>query len=499
MNPPENFIQKNTWLPSVESLFLLGSEWILLFAFILLALLAPRIGKKHPALLFWISVTAILFSAGWNALTWGMANVSHTGSMLVSDDIGRLFKFLFAGTSLFCLVLYYSSEKRKNSQPEFFPVWIAFLLGLNVMAMSRNLIMMVISLEMVSLSAYVLTGLGRKAAIGSEAALKYFIYGSFVTAISIYGISWIYGFTGTLDPASAAFAEGLNKVPAEGLLLIFVFLISAFAFKISAAPFHIWAPDVYQAVHWPIAAFFSVAPKAAGFLMLIRLIQPLQAEENLKNIIFAILAILFLMSLVIGNLAALRQKNLRRLLAFSGVAQSGFILLGMMSFQSPGFAAAAFYILVYAIMNLGLFSFVGWMEDETGTSDLDKASEYLPSSPWVLFAVVVFAAGLVGLPGTAGFTGKLSLFTALLSSRNGDMVSWLLFAFALLNILPALFYYLNLPAKWLFRRAEFKNKVQLHGLVSVVLSIMAFLVIWLGIFHFGRVISFLGILFEKIA
>lgn len=499
MNPQENILDQTSFVPTLGNLFLLGTEWILLFAFILLALLAPILGRKQPVVLFWITSVTIIFSAGWNAITWGMPNEMHTGSMLVSDDFGRFFKFLFAGVSLLILFIYQYSSNGKKALPEFYAVWIALLLGLNLMAMSRHLVMMIISLEMVSLSAYVLTGLGRKAAMGSEAALKYFIYGSFVTAASIYGISWIYGFTGTLDPSSNAFADGLGKVPVEGLVLVFVLLISAFAFKISAAPFHFWSPDVYQAVHWPIAAFFSVAPKAAGFLMLIRLILPLQTHQNLQNVMFAVLGILFATSLIIGNLSALRQNNLRRLLAFSGVAQSGFVLLGILSFQTEGFAAATFYLMVYTFMNLGIFCFVGWMEDKTGETDLEKLAEHVPGSSWVLFALVVFVAALVGLPGTAGFTGKLFLFTSFLISRNQDFLSWIIIAFALVNILPALYYYFRVPSAWIFKKESFKNKVQLHGLAPVILSILAFLTIWLGIFHFGELISFLGTLIEKIA
>jgi len=308
------------------------------------------------------------------------------------------------------------------------------------MAASNELIMLFIGLECSSIASYVLAGYLRDDKRNNEAALKYFLLGSFASAFFLYGVAWLWGATGTtslsevrrliLDPSSGA--SQTMVAAAAGMLLV------GLAFKVSAAPFQMWAPDVYQGAPAPVAAFLSVGPKAAAFAMFLRILMTAFApmRERWEPVLWAVA----LATMVIGNFAALHQTNVKRLLAYSSIAHAGYVLVALTAMSDTGAAAAMFYLAAYAFMNLGAFAVVthvaGRGERHVELADLAGLSRRSPAMAAVLS---IFLLSLTGVPLTAGFFGKFYIFKAAL---DADLV-WLA-VLGLLNSAVAAYYYLRI-------------------------------------------------------
>jgi len=308
------------------------------------------------------------------------------------------------------------------------------------MAASNELIMLFIGLECSSIASYVLAGYLRDDKRNNEAALKYFLLGSFASAFFLYGVAWLWGATGTtslsevrrliLDPASGV--SQTMVAAAAGMLLV------GLAFKVSAAPFQMWAPDVYHGAPAPVAAFLSVGPKAAAFAMFLRILMTAFApmRERWEPVLWAVA----LATMVIGNFAALHQTNVKRLLAYSSIAHAGYVLVALTAMSDTGAAAAMFYLAAYAFMNLGAFAVVthvaGRGERHVELADLAGLSRRSPAMAAVLS---IFLLSLTGVPLTAGFFGKFYIFKAALDAH----LVWLA-VLGLLNSAVAAYYYLRI-------------------------------------------------------
>jgi len=307
--------------------------------------------------------------------------------------------------------------------------------------------MIFIGLELTGLSLYVMTAFDKEHRSSSEAGLKYFLFGSLASAFTLFGLSFIYGLTGTTTLASIA--QRLAAVPIEPLLGAgIVMTLIGFAFKIAAAPFHLWAPDVYQGAPVSTAAFIASGSKVASFVVLGKIVLigfgPVPGSANWHGMASGwtlILAALAALSILIGNLVALAQKNVRRLLAYSAVAHAGYTLLGLVAAGPPGFSATLFYTTIYGITLVGAFGVVALVRRECGGDDLSDFAGLRTRSPLLAGCMAIFMLSLAGLPPLAGFFGKFYLFSAAFRAGHNHGLFWLV-VLALFGSLISLYYYL---------------------------------------------------------
>ena len=364
--------------------------------------------------------------------------------MIVADGFSFFFKVLL-GLALVAVVWMSLSSREVRRQPnegEYYTLLLSSGLAMFLMASAANLLMAYLSLEFVSLTSYVLTGFLRHNRRSGEAALKYLIYGGVASGTMIYGMSWIFGLTGAMD--YAGIAHGIGALTAESrpaLFLALVLVLTGFGYKISSVPFHMWAPDVYTGAPIPVTAFLAVGSKAAGFAMLLRFFHfgvGGAASETVAQLPLPQLASLICVAtMTLGNLAALSQTNMKRLLAYSSIAHAGYALLGFVVFAERGVQALLFYLAVYYTMNLGAFWVVMLVANATGREDLEGyrglawRGGALPA-----LALAVFLFSLAGLPPLAGFLGKFYVFAAGVEGRFYALV-----VIGLLNSVISLYYY----------------------------------------------------------
>jgi NADH-quinone oxidoreductase subunit N len=312
-----------------------------------------------------------------------------------------------------------------------------------LMATASNLLVMYLGLEFVSITSYVLSGLIKRNRQSAEAALKYFVYGAAASGVMLFGFSYLYGLTGTLDVESIGrVLKSPGGAPSQVMMsVILVLVFAGFGYKVVAAPFHMWSPDVYEGAPTPVTAFFSVGPKAAGFAMLVRFavsaIPWSPAGRDFEwRIIIAIVAML---TMTVGNLTALFQSNLKRLMAYSGIAHAGYMLLALTLCNQASITALLFYLAVYLIMNLGAFAVIILLEERYSIKTVEQCSGIGWFLPEVCVPMAIFLFSLTGLPPTAGFVGKLLIFGALIEHNDGLSIG--LTVFGVLYSVVSLFYY----------------------------------------------------------
>jgi NADH-quinone oxidoreductase subunit N len=440
-------------LPHIlTSLAAIWSEIWLATAFVLL-LIADLVGRDRRAYwLPWLAGLAIVLNLGLLAGQVPTARPEPVYFGMLRPDawaLGLKWVFNLAGLVAIWLSAGQPSlfggqaDRTGTGRGEFYATLLAMLAGMQLLAMADHLLMAYVSLELVSVGAYVLVlfGFGRKPA---EAGIKYVLFGVFASAVMLYGMSLLYGLTGQL--ALPGVLAQVGQVPSGPLLVALVLSLAGFLFKIAAAPFHLWAPDVYEAAPAPVVAFLATAPKAAGFAVLFRL------AVGFADLPFftEVLAAIALISIILGNLAALWQSSAKRLLAYSSVAQAGFVLAGVLA-QSAG--ATFYYLLAYALGNFIAFGFIALAGRWTDSDQIDGFKGLGQVSPSLGVAVLVGMASLIGLPPTAGFMGKLLVFSALWE-RWQATGHWMLLALlvgGLLSTVVSVYYYLRIPFLMFFR------------------------------------------------
>src|SRR5437867_1614732 len=368
--------------------------------------------------------------------------------MLVFDGFSVFFKVLL-GLALLAVIWMSAGSREVRGQPnegEYYALILSAGLAMFLMAAAANLLMAYLSLEFVSLVSYVLTGFLRHNRRSSEAALKYLIYGGVASGAMIYGMSWIFGLTGSMDYAGIARGvAALDPASRPALFLGLVLVLAGFGYKIASVPFHMWAPDVYTGAPIPVTAFLAVGSKAAGFAMLLRFFHfGVGQPESLGSLPLPELAgVICVATMTLGNLAALAQTNMKRLLAYSSIAHAGYALLGFVVFADQGVQALLFYLVVYYVMNLGAFWVVMLIANATGREDLDgyRGLAWRGGAAPAL-ALGVFLFSLAGLPPLAGFIGKVYVFAAGMQAKL-----YVLVVIAGLNSVISLYYYARVAVK----------------------------------------------------
>jgi NADH-quinone oxidoreductase subunit N len=367
------------------------------------------------------------------------------GGMLVVNSLTSLFKIICLVLALFTIALTRSNTFSRH-HAEFLALLLLATVGLMLLVGSEELLMIFIGLELTGLSLYLMTAFDKTSGASAEAGLKYFLFGSTASAFTLFGLSFVYGATGST--ALAAIGEKVTAGPIPPLLAAgIVMTLTGLAFKVAAAPFHLWAPDAYQAAPIASAAFIASGSKVASFVVLGKVLLIAFAPAHgsaewhaIANGWAPILAALTALSIVIGNLVALVQTNVRRLLAYSAVAHAGYTLLGIIAGRD-GFAATLFYTTIYAVTLLGAFGVVAWVREVTGGDDLSDFVGLRARSPVLAACMAVFMLSLAGLPPLAGFFGKFYLFSAALAAGERHGLLWLV-VLALFGSVISLYYYL---------------------------------------------------------
>ncbi len=389
------------------------------------------------------------------------------------DPFFIFFGFVFlASAALVILLSARYLEIEKEHHAEYYALMLFATIGMMFLACGNDLIVLFIGLETMAISFYILTGFLRDDRRSNEGALKYLLLGAFSSAILAYGFSLLYGISGStnLDVISAAVAR---RPPSDVLVILALVTVAAGVFfKIAAVPFHQWAPDVYEGAPTPITAFVSVASKAASFALLLRLFLtvfwPIRVDWTM------LIAAVAVLSMTLGNIAAITESNIKRLLAYSSISHVGYILLGLVAGNTLGLQAMTFYILVYAFFNTGAFAVVIVLRRKGVIGDeLDDMNGLFQRNPGAAIMMLIFLLSLAGIPPTAGFIGKLLIFWALMQTQH-----YVLAVLAVLYILPAVYYYFRIVAAMWVRdstdsfipRVSLGQAVALAAMVIVTLA-----------------------------
>ena len=359
------------------------------------------------------------------------------------DHFAVFFHVFFAVLGILTILVTHPYLARRNFlQPEFYVLLLAATAGMMVMGSATSLVTIFLGLELLSVSLYVMSGFARRDTKSQEAGVKYLLMGGFASAFVLYGMALIYGATGSTVLATIAKIAGSDT--GNNLLVLGILLMGiGFAFKVSAAPFQMWTPDVYQGAPVPVTAFMSVGTNAAAFAMILRVFD--QGLPGLSHDWGALLAFVAVASMIVGNLAAIVQSSLKRLLAYSGVAQAGYILVGVLGGHGAGQAAVLFYLAAYLVMNFGAFAILVVMSGPLGDRDRFEDLDGLGSRhPLLGVLMTVFMFSLAGFPPTAGFIGKFFLFAAGVSGGY----TWLVILAVLMSVVSVFYYFRVVVHVW---------------------------------------------------
>ena len=410
---------------------------VLAMALLLINVFRPGGQKSYLAYIsfFGIVAAAVLVGAGW-----GSHIESFSGSVVL-DNFATFFKMTFlVAAGLTVLITDSYMEREGCNHGELYPLILFAVVGMMLMASGTDLMTIFLGLEVMSVSLYVLAGFNRANKKSNEAGLKYFLLGAFSTGFLLYGMALIYGATGTTRLYKIAAVVGQMTLPSANIMLVagMLLMMTGFAFKIAAAPFHMWTPDVYEGAPTPMTAFMSAGPKAAGFAALLRLF--LVALPTLQVEWSQVLWVLAVLTMTVGNITALRQDNIKRVLAYSSIAHAGYALVGFAAGNGTGTAGILFYMLSYSFMNIGAFAIIILVakKGETNGNVSDFAGLGF-KRPLLALAMTLFLFSLAGVPPAAGFIGKFYLFSGAI--QKGYI--WLA-VIGVLNSAASVYYYLRI-------------------------------------------------------
>ncbi len=449
---------------------------------IVLLIITGLFKKSKTSLLTGLAFLLFTLSLLFHATQWSLYStpVKIFSGMLRTDDFSAYLKMLFDLAGIFTVIMTWRGKQEQAHPSEYYALLVAVVLGAHLLVMSMNLIMVFISIELISISSYVLAGFSFSKK-GAEGSLKYFLFGSVASAVMLYGFSFLYGLTGTLDFSSSEFVNQLLKIDSTLFFLAAIMALAGFAYKIAASPMHPWAPDVYEAAPMPVIAFFSVVPKLAGIGILTKFTLALNVFGQSPFDWQFVVCIISLLSLTVGNFSALWQKNPKRLMAYSSIAQSGFLLVGVAAFLPQGIHFMLFYATTFTFINFLVFNYLQYFES-LGFTSLESFSGIGKKQVAASIFLLVGFIALTGLPPTAGFTSKLFIFSSLWDSYqlSGKPILLSLLAFGLLNTVVSLFYYLRIPYYSFVKDGEstIKTKIltfeNLFGLFLVLIVLLFF-------------------------
>lgn len=461
---------------SVSELSVLVPElWVLTMACVILVV-DLYLRESLRTVTFWLTELTLLVALVLTLNVPDAVPAYAFGQAFVFDSMAMVLK-----ASIYVIVagvFFYSRDYLQQSQiqkGEYYVLGLFSMLGMMVMVSANNLLVLYLALELWSLSLYAMVAFHRDSSEASEAAMKYFVLGALASGMLLYGISMFYGVNGTL---SIPEISGAIAGASDDIILIFglCFIVVGLAFKLGAVPFHMWIPDVYQGAPTSVTLFIGTAPKIAGFAMVMRLL--IGALGDLQPDWQGMLIILVVLSLGVGNIVAIAQSNLKRMLAYSTIGHIGFVLMGILAGTPEGYSAAMFYSIVYALMTLGGFGIIILLS--RAGFEADKLDDYRglnERSPWFAFMMLIFMFSMAGVPPLVGFHAKLNILRAVVQA---DLV-WLAIVAVLLSVIGA-FYYLRVVKLMYFDAVQDNSPIRKSFDMKLVLSVNGLAVLGLGIF-----------------
>ncbi|WP_133130542.1 NADH-quinone oxidoreductase subunit NuoN [Legionella yabuuchiae] len=434
--------------------------------------------QRVAAIALYCSLMGLVLAGICSYLLYNQYQIVIFHGLFISDDIAQLMK-IFISISVF-LCFWYSQryiEERNMPSGDYYILGLFSTLGMMVLVSAHSMLTVYLGLELLSLPLYAMTAIRRSNSDASEAAMKYFVMGAIASGMLLYGISLVFGATGELDLAAVAKAISTNWQEQSGLLsFALVFIVAGVGFKLAAAPFHMWAPDVYQGAPTSVTLFISAAPKIAAVGMAIRLLT--LGLADLAAQWQHLLLIMTLLSTGLGNLLAIAQSNLKRLFAYSAISHMGYALFGILAASAAGYAAALYYVLIYSLMSVAAFGLIVLMSrsglEVDQISDLKGLNK---RNPWLAFLMMIILFSMAGVPPTVGFFTKLLVLKALVDVQL-TWVAVLGLAFAVIGA----FYYLRLVKVMYFEEAEEHSEIQITGLTKVLFSLNCLSLLYFGIF-----------------
>ncbi|OBZ09985.1 NADH-quinone oxidoreductase subunit N [Bacillus sp. FJAT-26390] len=478
----------------------LAPEFSLAAAFLILILLDLLLPKRVNRIsIGWLTLAGILVSLLFVVLRMIDMNIGGASAEAIHllgnsyriDDFASLLKLVFlTGTALIVLLALGSArdEEAITDKSEYYYMLLPALIGAMMMASSGNLVTLYIGLELLSLTSYVLVGMRRKSLQSAEAAFKYVVTGGISSAMVLFGMSYIYGITGSVDLGTIAEAlpRALNDFKALAYVGFF-FMIAGFGIKIAAAPFHAWAPDVYQGAPTPVSAFLAVVAKGAALAAIFRIIFSTaliavtgDGAEVFKDVFFAILVIAAA-AMLVGTTTALRQKNMKRLLALSGVANAGYMLvpigISITVVHSSNFSEFVYYLVAYLFMTIGAFAVFTVVSKASLHDEIKGFAGMYYRAPWTAAAMVIFVLSLAGLPVSGGFFGKLFILLGAASAK----AYWLV-AIMVISSVISYYFYFGLVRQMFMRSGNDENEIRIPGGTAIVIWLCVAATIALGLF-----------------
>lgn len=419
-----------------DSLKFFMPEMVLVATAILVLIFELIFGKRY------VPVVALLGLVVAGGVAWLMYQSGVSGYLFSNtvalDSFSLFFKLLFLSVAMITVLFSMASDKGITFRGEYYAILLIATLGMMILASASDILMLYIALETISISSYILVSFLKGNKKSSEAGLKYVIYGAIASGLMIYGMSMIYGLTGTTS--FVGISQALAQVqPAPILLVMTILVMAGLCYKIAAVPFHMWCPDVYEGAPTPITALLSVGPKAAGFAIVIRFFFGVMSDNLLPLASIPwrdILAVICVLTMTIGNLGAFWQNNVKRLLAYSSIAHAGYILMGVVLLTTTGLQAVLMYLAIYLFMNMGAFLVVIIFSEVIGSDDIKDYKGLGWRFPWPCVVMTIFLFSLTGLPPLAGFIGKLYIFAAVIKE------GWYWLAIiGVINTVISLYYY----------------------------------------------------------
>jgi NADH-quinone oxidoreductase subunit N len=464
------------------------------------AILIGLVAKRSRSIAGWVALLGLAVAFAFVVKLASTGSTSIFSNMFAVDPFSNFFKLIVLTSCAFVIVFSMQSEELNRGARklgEYYSLLLAMTLGMFLMTGATNLLMMYLALELTSISSYILSGYTKEAKDSSEASLKYVIYGALSSGLMLYGISILYGLTGALDFYGINQALHGTEINPIALIIAGILIIVGFGYKISAVPFHFWTPDVYEGAPVTITAYLSVASKAAGFAMMIRFFTICFANNTAVTALAGVwgilegfrwnnlLAIIAVLTMTLGNLVAIWQDNLKRLLAYSSIAHAGYMLLGVVVLSSQGIAAVMIYFVMYLFMNLGAFYTVLLVANKTGSEDIKDYRGLGYRAPLLAVAMTIFLLSLTGIPPTAGFVGKLYLFAALINAKWYGLA-----VIGVLNSVVSLYYYVRVLRNMFLRNPEGSSEpLRFSVLQLAILLLLLIPTILLGV-YFGPLVEY---------
>ena len=477
----------------VSDLAYLAPELTLVIAavvFSLLDLAMPR--DFNRSAIGWLTLVALAGSAAFVAMQLGVEQpISLLNQSYRVDDFALVLKLVFlVGTAIAVLISLGMKKEDLGGEDvgEYYYFYLPATLGAMVVASSADLIMLFVGLELLSITTYVMVGMRKRVSVSSEGAFKYVVMGGISSAFILYGMSFLYGLTGSTNllEINGALREGGIDQFAALLYMAFFLMLTGIGFKIAAAPFHAWAPDVYQGAATPVAAYLAVVSKAAGFALLFRLFytgffQVGTEQYPLHDDMFLALSVLAATAMIVGNAMALRQQNVKRLLALSGVANAGYLLVPVVAqvglFHVSGYAELVYYLIAYLFMNMGAFAALAIVSRASGHDEVSGFAGLYHRAPGTAFAIVLLVLSLAGIPVTGGFFGKLFILLGAVEMK----LFWLALVMIVTSVV-SFYYYFGLIRQMFMRSGPEESTLSIPPALGVALWVSAIAGVLLGFF-----------------